>query len=245
MGQKVDVICMDLSKAFDSLDHELLIAKPKCCGLNQHSVPFFRSCLSNRYQCCRTNNTLGYWRNTLAYIQQGSILGPLLFNIFLNDIFFFLKDTNLGNYADDSTLYVYYKNLETLICNLRKEFSILSKWFYNNYIVLNPGNRDLMLFGAKEKDKFYLICYDITLKHNIHEKILDVTIDNNFSFDEHINICKTANKKLSRINHYMKQNKMEILLTSFIISHFTYCPLIWMFCSKNILKRYMLFMKDL
>ena len=78
-------------------------------------------------------------------------------------------------------------------------------------------------------------------KHSSHEKILGVTIDNKLSFDEHIiNICKTANKKLnalSRINHYMKQNQKEILLSSFIISHFSYCPLIWMFCSKKSTKK--------
>ena len=83
-----------------------------------------------------------------------------------------------------------------------------------------------MLFDGKENEQFDLICNDITLKHSSHEKFLDVTIDNKLSFDEHIiNICKTANKKLdplSRINHYMKQNQKEILLSSFIISHFSY-----------------------
>ena len=174
-------------------------------------------------------------------VPQGSILGPLLFNIFLNGIFFFLKDANLGNYADDSTLYAYNKNLETVICNLRQEFSILSNWFYDNYMVLNPGKCHFMLFGVKENEQFDLICNDITLKHSSHENILGVTIDNKLSFDEHIiNICKTANKKLnalSRINHYMKQNQKEILLSSFIISHFSYCPLIWMFCSKKSTKK--------
>ena len=98
-----------------------------------------------------------------------------------------------------------------------------------------------MLFGAKENEQSDLICNDITLKHNSHEKMLGVTLDNKLSFDEHIiNICKTANKKLNalnRINHYMKQNQKEILLSSFIISHFSYCPLIWMFCSKKSSKR--------
>ena len=168
---------------------------------------------------------------------QGSILGPLLFNIFLNDIFSFLRDANLGNYADDSTLYAYNKNLEIVICNLRQEFSILSNWFYDNYMVLNLGKCHFMLFGAKENEQFDLIFNDITLKHNSHEKMLGVTIDNKLSSDEHIiNIFKRANKKLnalSRINHYMKQNQKEILLSSFIMSQFSYCPLLWMFGSKK------------
>ena len=141
----------------------------------------------------------------------------MLFNIFLNDIFFFLKDVNLGNYADDSTLFTYNKNLETIICNLRQEFSISSNWFCDNYTVLNPENCHFMLFGVKENEQFDLLYNDISLKHSSHQKILNVKItsDHKLSFDEHIiNICKTANKKLnalSRINHYMKQNQKEIL----------------------------------
>ena len=134
-------------------------------------------------------------------------------------------------------LYAYNKNLETVINNLRQEFSILSTWFYDNYMVLNPGKCHFMLFGVKENEQFDLICNDITRKHSSHEKLLA----NKLSFDEHIiNIYKTANKKLnalSRINHYMKQNQKEILLSYFIISHFSYCPLIWMFCSKKSTKK--------
>ena len=172
---------------------------------------------------------------------QGFILGPLLFNIFLNDIFFFLKDANVGNYTDDTTRYAYKKNLETIICNLRQEFSVLSNWFYDSYMVLNPGKCHFMLFGVREYEQFDLICNDIALKHSTHKKILGVTIDKKLSFDEHfINICKTANKKLNalrRINHYMQQNQKEILSPSFLISHLSYCPLIWMLCSKNFTKK--------
>ena len=224
------MIYIYLSKAFDSLNHELLIAKLICYGLDQIAVEFIKSYLSNCYQCCKIKNTLGDSRKILVGVPQGSILGSLLSNMFLNYNFFFLKNANLGNYADDSTLHAYNKNLEPIMCDLRQESSILSNWFYDNYMVLNPGKCHFMLFGVKENEEFDLICNDITLKHSSHEKILGVIIDNKLSFDEHIiNICKTANTKLnvlSKINHYMKQNQKEILLSSFIISHFSYCPII-------------------
>ena len=116
------------------------------------AVEFFRSYLSNCCQSCKINNNLGDWRKVIASVPQKYILGPLLFNMFLNDIFLFLKDVHLGNYAGDSTLYAYNKNLEPVIFNLRQECSILSNWFYDNYMVLNPGKCHVMLFGVKENE---------------------------------------------------------------------------------------------
>ena len=114
-----------------------------------------------------------YWGLEKNYSRCSArfILGLLLFKIFLNNIFFFLKDASLGNYANDSTLYAYSKNLETAICNLRQEFSILSNWFCDNYMVLIPGKCHSMLFGVKENEQFGLMCNGITLKHSSHKKI--------------------------------------------------------------------------
>ena len=148
---------------------------------------FFRSYPSNCYQCCKSNNTLADWRKIIAGVPQGSMLGPLLLNIFSSDVSFFLKDAYLGNYAYDSTLCPYNeKRLKTVIFNLRQAFSILSNWFYDNCMVLNPGRCDFMLCGVKENEQFDLICNGITLKHSSYDKILSAAIDNKLSFDEHI-----------------------------------------------------------
>ena len=85
-------------------------------------------------------------------------------------MFFFLKDTTLGNYADNSTLHVYNKNLKTVVCNLRQEFSIYSNWFSDNYMVLNPGRCYFTLFRVKENEQSDLIYNDITLKHSSQGK---------------------------------------------------------------------------
>ena len=113
MGHKVGVIYVVLSKVFASLNHELLIAKLKCYGLDENTVEFFRSYPSNRYQCCKINNLLTLrLEKSFSRCTTKIFTGSLLFNMFLNDIFFFLRDAGLINYADDSTLYVYNENLE-------------------------------------------------------------------------------------------------------------------------------------
>ena len=103
-GSKVGVIIMDLSKAFDSLNHDLLSAKLKAYGIDNNAVSFMRSCLTNRLQLCKINNSFSKWAKISAGVPQGSILGPLLFNIFINDMFLFLQKCDLANYANDSTI---------------------------------------------------------------------------------------------------------------------------------------------
>ena len=107
------------------------------------------------------------------------------------------------------------KKSETVISNLRQDFSILFNWFFDNCMVLNPEKCHFMMFNVKENEQFDVIYNGITLKHSSHEKILGVTINNKLSSDEHNNIYKTANKNLSvlsRINHYIKQIQKELLL---------------------------------
>ena len=108
------LIIMDLSKAFDSLNHELLLAKLKAYGLDSNSVTFMKSYLTNRLQRCKINNSFSEWGKVLNGVPQGSILGPLLFNIFLNDIFLSLQKCDLANYADDSTLYTSDKSISNM-----------------------------------------------------------------------------------------------------------------------------------
>ena len=224
---------MDLSKAFDKPNHELLLTY----GLDSNSVTFMKSYLTNRLQRCKINNYFSEWGKILYGVPQGSILSPLLFNIFLNDIFVSLQTSDLANYSDDSTLYTSDKSISNIINSLSHDFTISSKWFYNNFMVLNPDKCSFMLLGVDTEFQTNLECGNETLKNSKQEKVLGVTIDKKLNFALHLsNITKNANIKfnaLTRVQKNMTRDKKKHIFSSFIKSQFTYCPLVCIFFIKH------------
>ena len=138
-GGFVSAIFMDLSKTFDTMDHDLFISKLGTYGFQEDALVFMKCYFPNRQQCVRVNSNFSMWEEIISGVPQGSILGPLLLNIFLNDLFLFVENSNLSNYADDNTLYSSGNYLEKVKQTLRQDFGIVTKWFYENNMVLYSG----------------------------------------------------------------------------------------------------------
>ena len=137
------------SKAFDCLDHELLIPKFNAYGFSRSALLFMRSYLDNRKQRVKVNSSFSTWTKTSLGVTQRSVLGPLLFNIYLNDLFLFLDETEVCNYVDDTTIYICGPIVENVVATSENDALAISQWFPNNCIKLNNDKCHLMIFGGK------------------------------------------------------------------------------------------------
>ena len=161
-GGSFGALLTDLSKAFDCLHHELLIAKLHAYGLSMSSLKLIHSYLTKRKQRVKINDVYSSWTEILFGVPQGSILGPLLFNIYLCDLFMFITDFDIASYADDNTPYATEKDLKDVFSNLEKSSDILLKWFKENFLKANP-------------DKFHIL---LSTKNDLSLKLNEVTISN-------------------------------------------------------------------
>ena len=230
-------VLMDLSKAFDCLSHELLAAKLHAYGFSKNSIRLLQSYLSNRFQRTKINTSFSSWSELLTGVPQGSVLGPLLFNIYLNDLFWFSEKTEPCNFADDTTFYSCNKSLQKVVENLEHDSGIALKWFQDNYMKLNSDKCHLLIAGSKHVEQSVTIGGREILETN-EQRLLGIHIGKNLNFEAHIsNICLQANNKLTAIARYsnlVSFQKLRILIKAFVEAQFSYCPLVWMFHSRKL-----------
>ena len=129
--------------------------------------------LPNRQQRVRVNSNFSTWENVIARVPQGSLLGPLLFNIFINDLFLFLSNSYLSNYANDNTLYAFGYDLEEIKNALRFHFNLVSKWFKENYMVPN-ADKCYFKFRGKDTENETFIFNNFIFNNSNEEKILKI-----------------------------------------------------------------------
>ena len=238
----VGAVLMDLSKAFDCLPHDLLLAKLKAYGLSEHATSLMNNYLSNRSQRVKIGNIFSNWKGITKGVPQGSILGPILFNIFLNDIYLSLQDTALYNYADDNTISHSDKDITIVKTHLAEKTRTAIDWFDRNCMQANPTKfQAIFLAPGKQIAPVDFSIDEIDIKPEKTVNLLGVELDNKLNFDAHISSkCKKAAKQLNalkRIGHLLDLPGRLTIFRSYILSNFNYCPLIWHFCSKTNLSK--------
>ena len=191
---------IDLSKAFDCIPDDLLIAKLSAYGrLNGNALKYIYTYLKNRRQCVRVNNVCSDFKD-IIFGGQGSIVGPMLFNAFLNDFFFCIRKASLHTFADDNTLSSFAKSVTLLVEILMTESQNAIKWFSEN------------------KPKQFLIGNDI-VEVASSVKLLGIHIGDQLSFSLH-NICKSISKQLNalvRLKCFLGFEERKVLINSFIL----------------------------
>ena len=169
-------------------------------------------------------------------VPQGSILGLLLFNVFINDLLFILNGVDICNFADDNSIYCSGRPFDEVREMLGSAREKCLCWFRENHLTANPGKFQVVFLGTNAQD--LSLCIDGKEKEASNQvKLLGVTIDRYLKFDTHIrNLCSKANNKINcllRIRKFLSEDQAKRLSDAYILSSFNYCPLIWMFCGKQ------------
>ena len=218
-GLVFGALLTDLSKAFDCLSHELLVAKLSSYGMEDLAVRFVSDYLTNRKQRTKIGNNYSSWRDVLFGVPQGSILEPLLFNIYLCDLFLLVCNIDVASYADDTTPDVTGDDIESTVRQLEQAAKLLFQWFSDNQMKGNEGKCHVLI-STKEN-----VCVNIgttQITNSACEKLLGIKVDSSLNFEDHTgSICKKAEAKLNpltRIANHMPFQKRKLLMNAFFTS---------------------------
>ena len=238
----VTVLSTDMSKAFDSLHPALMIQKLKAYGFNEPSLNLLRSFFERRKNRVKLQEEQSAWKEQKRGCPQGSSFGPLLWNLFQNDLSIHRQSANLFMYADDHQVYTNDSDIHKATQTLRRQTEAVSQWYKENLLQANPQKYQILTPDPHSSTK--TPGYALTMEFDGHEvkssdylKILGVAIDNKLAFSEHISdICKKTSCKvgvLLRLRNLIPWSAKLQLYKSNILPHLTYCDIVWHFCKSS------------
>ena len=232
------LVLLDFSKAFDTLNHALLLAKLKFYGFSKSSLDLVKSFFFNRYQKVFSNNHFSDQVQILSGVPQGSILGPLFFIIYTSDILKSLNYCKVQAYADDTQIYCHFKHDEYLNASilLNEELNSLNRLSLEHNLHLNPSKSSLMIFGNKGRADFLSENMNITidgvrLPIVKRAKNLGIILDTELRFREYVKSLIQRSflslKILYNNRHVLSFSLRKMLCESLVLSNFNYCDFVY------------------
>ena len=232
-GNFIVGIFLDFSKAFDTVNHTILLSKLYHCGIRGKALEWFTSYLYMRQQFVTYNNIKSSYKYITCGVPQGSILGPLLFLIYINDLHNVCKHSSPILFADDSNLFFTGSNASQTESLINEELSNISEWLKANKLSLNIKKTHYIIFKQKRK---ILRNFDIRIDNELvvcvkNTKFLGVVIDESLTWKNHI--CYISGKiargigMLIKARQLLNKDSLVTLYYSFLYPYFTYCNIVW------------------
>nr|CAH7767839.1 unnamed protein product [Callosobruchus chinensis] len=241
------LISLDFSKAFDTIDHGLLCAKLQYYGLDEMSIHFFRSYLSDRVQKVKIEENLSGNKHIASGVPQGSILGPLLFTLYTADFHTTLSHSFMSSYADDTQLIHHFdpENALDSVVMLDEDIESVVKYTKNHNLSLNPTKCNAILFCQKKFSNILKTNLNIKIMNNtvqlaVSLKILGITIDENLRFSSHVaNVIQKSYFRLKILyssKYVLSRNVKRVLCETLVMSVMRYCDILYYPCLDSITK---------
>ena len=245
------LVFIDFRNAFDTIDHKLLLRKLSVYGASVSAVSWIQSYLSNRKQFIKLGNQSSELLPIKQGVPQGSILGPVLFLLFVNDMPLNISKSTLDIYADDTTISssASWKEIPKLQEAILEDLQKVEKWSRTNNMYLNPSKtKAMMAVGKRLRKRFEGETLSLQLSLNDKEieivrshKLLGMKIDQDLTYDEHIDeLCKKLSKRIGLLRHispYLKQKQRLVYYQAIVKPVMLYICSVWSSCSNKSLER--------
>jgi hypothetical protein len=232
----VFVVFLDLKKAFDTVDHKILLKKLWCFGIRDAAFDWFESYLKDRLQLTLVNDTKSDLLHEDVYgVPQGSVLGPLLFLLYIDDLKSVITSNYHHLYADDTIIISSHQNLDTLISQVEQDLSHVDRWLKNNKMTINTDKTETIFFGNHSQlnkvDGKTINYMGIPLKRSEKVKYLGVIFDQKMQWESHIkdinNKILLKYSKIRTIASCLTPHTKKLLINALVMPYFNYCSSAW------------------
>ena len=236
-GQLTGAVFIDLTKAFDTVNHSILLSKLCSLGVPNASPAYnwFESYLSNRCQVTVCNGIKSSPETVQIGVPQGSILGPLLFTLYINDLLDYLEHCDVTLYADDTVLFISDKSLHNIKSHMNSDLEKLNNWLKLNYLTLSISKSKFMIIGSSQRlnkiDSISFKVDNMDLDEVSSFKYLGIVINNRLTWQDHVDqMFSKINKKLGllkRIRYCLPLDARLLFFNSYVLPLFDYADIVW------------------